>query len=125
MYKNVRWLHFNATSHSFPLSAQTAGVIFLLYLDLEFRHTLQLFVCLLQVVFQSRIMVEREADNKPGIGFWYSIKRVGLPIVPYTYHIAVQHFVCWNILLCLRVANCSAAISLATSFTSSLARSVP
>ena len=61
MYKNVRWLHFNATSHSFPLSVQTADVAFLLHFVLVFFHTLQFLVHALQVGFHRQTMVVSEA----------------------------------------------------------------
>ena len=75
MYKNVRWLHFNATSHSFPLSVQTADVAFLLHFGLVFFHTLQFLVHALQVGFHRQTMVVSEAVS---VGYIRTGKRSGI-----------------------------------------------
>ena len=84
MYKNVRWLHFNATSHSFPLSVQTADVAFLLHFGLVFFHTLQFLVHALQVGFHRQTMVVSEAVSVGYIrtGKRSGIERVGFPVIP-------------------------------------------
>ena len=79
MYKNVRWLHFNATSHSFPLSVQTADVAFLLHFGLVFFHTLQFLVHALQVGFHRQTMVVSEAVS---VGYIRTGKRSGIEAHP-------------------------------------------
>ena len=93
MYKNVRWLHFNATSHSFPLSVQTADVAFLLHFGLVFFHTLQFLVHALQVGFHRQTMVVSEAVSVGYIrtGKRSGIERVGFPVIPDEQMFSVRH----------------------------------